>query len=120
MTQNRSTAVMRAKYARDPDYDKLPNWTALYREHCPHRTDATSRHVKVIAEGLRAVRSPMRRALIDAGYEPDHMAEALEKTVEMLWEARRHLRYETLPKRGGKCRGRWVPATPVALPRTEG
>ncbi|MGR3495244.1 hypothetical protein [Citreimonas sp.] len=71
---------------RSPDHPKPMRWSRLYARHCPHRTDPTSRHVKVIAEGLRDLRSPMREAL--AGYDPDHMASSLELTVKMLWEAR--------------------------------
>ena len=76
------------KYRRDPDYDKPPRWDRIYARHCPQRTCPVSRHVKVIAEGLRDVRSPIRRLLIDAGYEPDHWAASMEKTVKALWEAR--------------------------------
>jgi len=76
------------KYARDPDYGKPPRWSRLYSKFFPEFTDGCSRHVKVISESLRDVRSPIRRMLIDAGYEPDHMAESMEVTVRMLWEAR--------------------------------
>jgi hypothetical protein len=100
-----------ARYARDPAYGKPPNWTRLYREHCPQRTCPASRHVRLIAGYLRDPKNPVRRAMIDAGYEPDHWASSIECTVESLWEARRHLKYEELPKRGGKFRGRWVPRT---------
>jgi hypothetical protein len=98
----------RERYARDPDYGKPPNWKKLYREHCPERTDPWSRHARMIAEDiLRDPKSPVRRMLIDAGYEPDHWASAIEVTVQNLWEARRHLEYVPLPKRNGKYRGEW-------------
>lgn len=71
---------------RDPLYPKPPRWSRLYARHCPNRTDPTSRHVKVIAESLRDIRSPLRAALADWG--PDHMAASMELTVKMLWEAR--------------------------------
>ena len=71
-------------------------WGRLYDRHCPHRTDATSRHVKCIAEWLRDTNSPLRKLLDDAGYEPDHMASSMEFTVKMLWEAR-----EKIEKLGG-------------------
>lgn len=73
---------------RDPHYGKPIRWDRLYNRHCPHRTDPVSRHVALIAQSLRDVRSPMRRLLDGAGYEPDHMAESLEITVKCLWEAR--------------------------------
>lgn len=81
---------------RDPVYGKPPRWGRHYDRHCPHRTDATSRHVKVIAESLRDIRSPLRALLDEAGYEPDHMASSLEHTVVMLWQAR-----EDIEKLGG-------------------
>jgi hypothetical protein len=65
------------------------DWDSLYEIHFPHRTDPTSRHVKMIAEGLRDLRSPMRAAL--AEFEPDHMAASIEQTVKMLWEARQEI-----------------------------
>lgn len=78
-----------SKYARDPDYGKSPSWGRLYNKHFPHHTDGCSRHTKTIAQDvLRDTRSPVRRMLIDAGYEPDHWAQSLEITVRMLWEAR--------------------------------
>lgn len=98
------------KYARDPDYGKPPNWSKLYREHCPQRTDPWSRHAKIIASDiLRNTRSPVRRLLIDAGYEPDHWAESIEVTVKNLWETRVHVEYHELPSVGGKMRGEWTP-----------
>lgn len=100
----------RERYARDPNYGKPPNWAKLYREHCPERTDPYSRHARMIAEDiLRNPRSPVRRMLIDAGYEPDHWASSIEATVQNLWEARVHLEYVELPKRNGKYRGEWRP-----------
>mgnify|MGYP003529315707 FL=1 len=73
---------------RDPSYGKPPNWSKLYGKHFPERTDPYSRHVKVIAETLRDTKSLPRKLLADAGYEPDHWASSLEKTVVMLWELR--------------------------------
>lgn len=64
-------------------------WGRLYARHFPHRTDPASRHVKVIAQALRDLRSPMRAAL--NGWEPDHMAESMEIAVKMLWEAREEI-----------------------------
>ncbi len=79
---------MASKYGRDPNYGNPPRWDRLYRRFFPANTCGASRHVKVIAEGLRGVRSPLRKLLIDAGYEPDHMAASMESTVKSLWEAR--------------------------------
>ena len=102
----------RIKYARDPDYGRPPQWRKLYAKHCPRNTDPWSRHARLIAEEiLRDPRSPVRRLLIDAGYEPDHWASAIEVTVKNLWEAREHLEYVGLPKRNGKFRGKWIPRT---------
>jgi hypothetical protein len=50
--------------------------------------------------------------MIDAGFEPDHWASAMEVTVESLWQGRKSLVYEVLPSRNGKHRGRWVPRPP--------
>ena len=77
-----------SKYSCDPYYSNPPRWNRLYARYFPHATDPCSRHVKVIAESLRRIHSPLRRMLIDAGYEPDHMAESMEKTVQALWKAR--------------------------------
>lgn len=83
---------MSGKYQRDPEYGKPPNWTKLYREHFPHNTDACSRHVRLIAEGLRDPKSPTRQLLIDAGYEPDHWAQSIEYTIISLWRNRAAIR----------------------------
>lgn len=76
------------KYAVDPDYGSPPDWPALYGLYCPTHTDPSSRHVRIISEILRDPKSPVRRLLIDAGYEPDHWARSMETTVKLLWEAR--------------------------------
>ena len=79
----------KGKYARNPDYGAPPKWGKLYDKYFPDHTDGSSRHTKIIAQDiLRDTRSPVRRILIDAGYEPDHWAQSLETTVQMLWEAR--------------------------------
>lgn len=83
---------MSDKYARNPDYGKPPQWGRLYGKHFPRDTDGCSRHVKIIANDiLRAPESPVRRLLIDAGYEPDHWAHSMEVTIKLLWEARAEL-----------------------------
>jgi hypothetical protein len=80
---------MSGKYARDPDYRNPPRWSKLYARHCPANTCPASRHTKMVAhEILRMVNSPVRRLLMDAGYEPDHWAGSLEMTVTELWKAR--------------------------------
>jgi len=78
-------------YARDPDYGKPPRWSRLYARFFPKHTCGSSRHARLIADSLREVRSPVRRLLIDAGYEPDHMASSIEVTVQALWETRARL-----------------------------
>ncbi len=84
---------MAGKYARDPDYGKPPRWGKVYGRHFPADTDGCSRHTKLIADQiLRDPKSPVRRMLIDAGYEPDHWAQSLELTVTMLWELREEKR----------------------------
>jgi len=80
-----------AKASRDANYPAPPKWSQLYARYFPQHTDPSSRHVKTIAQEMRAIRSPLRIALIEAGYEPDHMASSLEATVEMLWAARASL-----------------------------
>ncbi|MBK9496680.1 MAG: hypothetical protein IPO08_19700 [Xanthomonadales bacterium] len=81
--------MAKSKYARDPDYGQPVKWAREYDKHFPDNTDGCSRHTKMIAhENLRAINSPVRRMLIDAGYEPDHWAQSMELTVTMLWEAR--------------------------------
>lgn len=77
-----------SRQARDQHCGTPPRWSRLYAKHCPHNTDGASRHVKVISESLRGLRSPVRRLLDDAGYEPDHWAFSMETTVKALWEAR--------------------------------
>ena len=70
--------------------DAPPRWGRLYERHCPEDTDPASRHVKMIAQGLRMKRSPIRAALAD--FDPDHMAGSLEATVVALWRARARIR----------------------------
>lgn len=85
--------MTKSKYARDPAYGKPPNWSALYRKYCPEHTDGCSRHARIIAEEiLRNTKSPVRKLLIDAGYEPDHWASSIEVTVEALWKERAALK----------------------------
>lgn len=77
------------RYDRDPHYGRQPAWGRLYARHFPLDTDACSRHVKVIAQHmLRDRNSPVRKMLMDAGYEPDHWAESMELTVQELWRLR--------------------------------
>lgn len=76
------------KFPRDPIYGRPPRWGRLYAKHFPHNTDGASRHVRLIADDLRDVRSPLRALLAEAGYEPDHMARSMEVTVKALWETR--------------------------------
>lgn len=78
----------RKAYARDPAYGKPPNWSRVYDKHFPQNTDGCSRHVKLIAEWLRDPSSPVRRFMIDEGYEPDHWAQSMEITVLALWRTR--------------------------------
>jgi len=85
---------------RDDAYPKPLRWARLYKRHFPHRTDPMSRHVKVISESMRRLRSPLRAAL--DGYEPDHMAASLEATVKMLWDAREEI--ERLKAKQGRLR----------------
>ena len=81
------------KYARDAAYGKPPKWSALYRRYCPEHTDGCSRHARLIAdEVLRNPKSPVRRMLIDAGYEPDHWAASIEVIIEALWKERAALK----------------------------
>lgn len=72
----------------DPDYGPPPRWSRLYARFFPVYTDGASRHVRLIATGLRARGSPTRKLLDDAGYEPDHWASSMEITVIALWKAR--------------------------------
>lgn len=91
------------KYKRDLIYGRAMSWGPLYQKHFPHNTDPASRHTRIIASDiLRDVHSPVRRLLIDAGYEPDHWASSIETTVECLWEARAKLRE--------MCPHHWQPA----------
>lgn len=76
-------------YSRDKSYGKPPKWKALYGEFFPTYTDGCSRHVVMLAEDLRNPKSPVRRWLIDSGYEPDHMASSMEATVKNLWQERK-------------------------------
>lgn len=79
-----------------------PNWSRLYAKFFPDHTCPASRHAKVISENMR--KGPMRDAL--NGWDQDNMAEALEVTVQNLWEARKQLAeagYERV-----EVRGKWV------------
>ena len=64
-----------------------PNWVPIYAKLSPEITDPFSRQVKYIAENMRAKGHPLRKAI--KPYDtPDRIAESLEQTVIMLWEAR--------------------------------
>lgn len=64
-----------------------PDWVALYDRHFPERTDPVSRWVKCMAERMRDSDDPLHKAWL--GYDsPERAAEALERTVVMLWECR--------------------------------
>lgn len=76
---------------RDPDYGKPPRWGRAYAKFFPEFTDGCSRHVRLCADELRWVRSPLRQAVSD-WWEPDHVAQSLEVTVLALWQARREIR----------------------------
>jgi hypothetical protein len=76
------------RYSRDPDYPREPRWDRLYGRHFPMHTDPYSRHARIVCDNLRRIRSPIRKILIDAGYEVDHWANSLEVTIVQLWEAR--------------------------------
>lgn len=76
----------------------------------PHKTCGMTRHADMIAETMRRKRSPLHKALLAEGYEPDHMASSIAGTVQGLWEARQWLKWEELPPPPGKLAwGHWVP-----------
>lgn len=79
---------MAKRYPRDPAYGNPPRWSRLYDRYFPNHTDGASRHTKCIAEMMRNPLSPFRALIVEAGYEPDHMASSMEVTVQMLWKAR--------------------------------
>ena len=69
----------------------LYDWHALYARHFPHDTDASSRHVQQIAEGLRLQTSPIASALLENGHANEdlqEMAASMEATVKELWKLR--------------------------------
>lgn len=81
------------RYNRDPHYGRQPAWGRLYARHFPLDTGSYSRHVKMISQDiLRDRNSPVRKMLIDAGYEPDHWAQSMEITVRDLWRLREEKR----------------------------
>ena len=78
-----------SRYARDPAYPKPPRWGRLYDRHFPRDTCPASRHVRLMADALRNTRSPIRKAVIDAGlFDPDHWAGSMESAVQSLWRER--------------------------------
>lgn len=92
-TERLERVMPNSKYARDKVYGKPPKWGQLYGAFFPEHTDGCSRHAVMIAdEILRAPKSPVRRWLIDNGYEPDHWASSIEATVEGLWRERAALK----------------------------
>jgi hypothetical protein len=99
------------RYARNVrDYPRPVNWRRLpdggYPKTCP-----ASRHAAMVCDSFRDARSPVRKLLIDAGYDPDHWAGSIESAVQSLWEARRFLKWEALPPtKRYKFNGHWVPA----------
>jgi hypothetical protein len=79
------------KYRRDTSYGRRPQWGRLYGRYFPKHTDGASRHTRMIADDLADPKSPIRRMLIDAGYEVDHWVSSLDATVQALWETRERL-----------------------------
>ena len=74
-----------AQYKRDPAYGPAPRWSRFYDECKPLKTCPASRHTRMITEELRDPQSHLRQTLIDAGFEPDHMAGSIEVTLISLW-----------------------------------
>lgn len=108
-------------YRRDRAYGAATNWDRFYDACEPLKTCPASRHTRMITEELRDTQSLLRRTLIDAGFEPDHMASSIEVTLKSLWEARRWLKWETLPPtKRYKYNGHWVPdASAIEARRAE-
>ena len=102
---------MSKRYARNfKDYPRPDHWRKLPDGGHPKTCPAT-RHAAMICDSFRDARSPIRKLLIDAGYEPDHWAGSIECVVQSLWEARQFLEWETLPPtKRYKFNGHWVPA----------
>jgi hypothetical protein len=102
------------KYRRDRSYPRPEGWNDMdaWAKTCP-----ASRHTSMIADSLRDYRSPMRRTLIDAGFEPDHLASSIEWTVKSLWEARKHLEWQRGPDDAkGRITGEWLPIEGAKCP----
>jgi hypothetical protein len=94
-----------AHYRRDPDHPRERGWSR--RDNAfPSRTCPASRHAALIADSLRDFHSPLRRLLIDAGYEPDHMASSIESTCLSVWRHRRFLRWD-------RDLSEWLPQEPT-------
>ena len=67
-------------------------WDRIYNRHFPHDTDSTSRWVQMMAtDWFRRKGHPLRE-LMDDYDDADRVADALERTVIMLWEARQRIR----------------------------
>lgn len=95
------------------DYPRPRHWRSPETAIKPLKTCPVSRHTAMIADELRDPKSPIRKLMIEAGYEPDHWASSLEVTVMTLWEARRYLEWERLPPtKQYRYNGHWVPIKP--------
>lgn len=77
-----------AKRSKSP-YGPPPRWSREYDRYCPKHTCPASRHVKMITENLRS--GPLGKVVDAAGYEADHHASSMERTVLALWRSRKEL-----------------------------
>lgn len=73
-------------------------------------TCGASRHAAMIAEHLFDPKCELTQAIEAAGFEADHMGESIASVVTSLWEARRFLKWESLPAtKKHPYNGHWVP-----------
>lgn len=90
----------------DPaEYPRMKGW-AKRDGAFPERTCPASRHTAMIADSLRDKQSPLRKLLLDAGYEPDHMAQSIESTCMSVWQHRRYLQWDSEARA-------WLPKDPT-------
>lgn len=96
-------AKAKSDYPREKGFGKLPGGEHI--KTCP-----ASRHAAMICDWLRDPKWEGRKALIEAGYEPDHWASSIEVVIQSLWEARRYLEWQKLPPtKRYRYNGHWVP-----------
>ncbi len=101
---------MSGRVEKHGGYSRPKHWNNPDKAFSPWKTCPISRHTAMIADGLRHRKSPLRITLVEAGFDPDHMASSIEACVMSLWHARQWMEWQELPPtKRYRFNGHWVP-----------